>query len=266
MNQKNSLYENAKYYDIAFGYRNFKKDTDFLIKIFKKHIKKEPKSFLEIAAGPGRYVLEFARRNIVSSGLDLQKEMKLYTLDKANKENLQIDYYIGNMISYKTPKKFDFIGTFLNSLAYILKPQDLIAHLKTISKNLNSNGIYFLEFIHPKEFFESFHKSNEFLKTWQQKKGDITVDINWNDHINEFDYINFISKIDIEIKYKNKNKKGSIRDSHLQKVYTFCELQSLIESSKVFKIVDTFGDFDEKISLQNKKAWRMLLVLKAKAD
>ena len=53
------LYSFAKYYDIAFDFKNIKSECDFLEKIKKKFLSdSHSKSFIEFAAGPALHTIE----------------------------------------------------------------------------------------------------------------------------------------------------------------------------------------------------------------
>ena len=49
--QHERIYAAARYYDIAFAYRDFAEECDFLIRAAALHLGRDPSSVLELAAG-----------------------------------------------------------------------------------------------------------------------------------------------------------------------------------------------------------------------
>ena len=60
--QHERIYAAARYYDIAFAYRDFAEECDFLIRAAALHLGRDPSSVLELAAGPANHAIELARR------------------------------------------------------------------------------------------------------------------------------------------------------------------------------------------------------------
>lgn len=85
MSNKNhsKIYSSAKYYDIAFDYRDVKQECDFFEKIVLKFSPElNSKTFIEFAAGPALHSIEMAKRGWTSTSVDLSSEMKTYGLEK----------------------------------------------------------------------------------------------------------------------------------------------------------------------------------------
>ncbi len=73
----------AKYYDIAFDFKNVPKECLFLSDIFTKHLNRPLESFIEFGAGPALHCLEMAKWMPKVTAVDLSQEMTDYARHKA---------------------------------------------------------------------------------------------------------------------------------------------------------------------------------------
>ena len=89
----NQFYALAKYYDIAFNFKNVAEENQTLMDLFYQHNQYKPKSFLDIAAGPATNAIHMAKIGLRSYALDYSKEMVEYGLQKAKQENVQTEFY-----------------------------------------------------------------------------------------------------------------------------------------------------------------------------
>ena len=73
------VYDNPKYYEIAFSFRDIPKEVDFIEQIIAKESKIPVKSFLEIASGNSPHMKELCKRDYSYIGLELSKQMIEYS-------------------------------------------------------------------------------------------------------------------------------------------------------------------------------------------
>jgi ubiquinone/menaquinone biosynthesis C-methylase UbiE len=52
----------AQYYDLIYKNKNYKKECDYLEKIFRKFLNKKPKTILDLACGTGSHAIILAKR------------------------------------------------------------------------------------------------------------------------------------------------------------------------------------------------------------
>ena len=77
------VYERAEIYDIAFDFRDYEAQGNFLLQCHEELRGRPAKSWLELAAGPARHTLEMARRGLSCTALDLSPAMVHYGLKLA---------------------------------------------------------------------------------------------------------------------------------------------------------------------------------------
>jgi len=254
------FYRLAEYYDIAFDFRNVKKECDFIENIAQKLMKSLPKSFIELGCGPSYHVLEFAKRKLFSLGLDISNEMVEYSNDK--KENLSInaEFICNDMINFQIDHKIDVAAILMDSTSYLLDNSSFIKHLNCVADALNKNGIYILEMNHPRDVFNVGKSTGT---DWKMTRDDKTVHTIWGSDSDKFDPITQITNTTVRLTVTEETKViFELEDKSKQRCFTANEFKALVFASGRFKIVDFFGSLDVDIPFDNsKKAWRMVPVL-----
>lgn len=254
------FYSKSYIYDVAFRFKDIKSENDTLINVFQEINGRLPKSFLDIAAGPAANAIELVKRGIKSFAIDLSNEMVAYGKARARKDNVELTYLQADMCDFKLSEKVDLAAIFMASTGYILTNEDMIKHLRAVSDNLNPQGIYVLEMLHPRDVF-SIGKSTS--TTWEETDSDVKVSVQWGDEGDTFDPITQIKMVTAHLKYKTPTESGEIDEQSKQREYTYQEMKALIELSGTFDLVKMLGSWDIAIPFSNDhSAWRMILVLR----
>lgn len=77
------FYSFAKYYDIAFDFKDVPGECKFLESLFSKHSSGPLTSFIEFGAGPALHCMKMAKTLSKVTAVDLSEEMTIYTAKKA---------------------------------------------------------------------------------------------------------------------------------------------------------------------------------------
>src|SRR5262249_42520598 len=162
------LYSDVRAYDIAFADRDFVGDCDFLEYCLTEFGSvgartsgrlalpprtqpppAHPLSFLELAAGPARHAREIARRGWRSFMLDLSPDMLNYAQARAKGEGLEIEAICADMTDFDLEEPVALAATLLESLAHLTTNEQVICHLRAVSRNLLPGGIFVIQMAHP---------------------------------------------------------------------------------------------------------------------
>lgn len=258
----NQFYAKAKYYDIAFSFKNVSEENQTILDVFRKHNHVEPKSFLDIAAGPATNAIEMAHRGVKTFAIDYSEEMVAYGLASARSSGVEIRFEKADMRNFNLTDKVDLAAIFMDSTSYLITNDDVLSHLKCVANSLNKNGIYILEMSHPRDVF-SVGKSSS--TEWDSERDGTKVSIKWGDETDLFDPITQITNVTARLQFKSKNDSGEIVDHSLQRCFTFNEFDALVKASGCFEMVDMLGSFKPEIKFSNEKSsWRMIPVLRKK--
>ncbi|MCI0329458.1 MAG: class I SAM-dependent methyltransferase [candidate division Zixibacteria bacterium] len=255
------IYKNPRWYDIAFSFRNIKKECDFLTACVKKFSGRKLSSVVEMAAGPASHSIEFGRRGLTVYALDKSAEMLAYARQKAKTEKSRVHFLKKDMRRFWLPRKVDLALSMMDSLTYLLTDGEILTHLKTVAANLKPEGIFVLELIHPRDFFT---QKVSFGPVWKVARNGTKVVVNWGDFTDrQVDPLSQVVRVWADLVVEENGKKFHLRSLAPERMLTLSELKLLVRVSGVFKIVALLGDLDFRQKLDNsRRSSQMVAVLK----
>jgi SAM-dependent methyltransferase len=139
-----SLYDNPKYYEIAFSFRNIPSEVDVLEECFRRFSRIPVKSVLELGCGNCPHMEELVGRGYRYSGLDINERMLEYSRKKASHLSARPSLIQGNMVDFSLPAKVDFVYVLLGSLSVRSNPE-LMTHFSSVGGVLKEGGLYLLD-------------------------------------------------------------------------------------------------------------------------
>lgn len=186
-----TIYSMPPLYDLAFGYRSYEDEVDFLIYVHDKfsnnldgeveNAKKDDRNFanvkslriLELAAGPARHSIaaltEYPPSAVNSVvALDRSTAMVKYGSENADhdlgdKRRSDFTYLCGDMRDIKTSLKrenpeheselFDTTWLLLGSMQHLLTNDDILACFFSVGSVMRDGGTVVIELPHPRETF-----------------------------------------------------------------------------------------------------------------
>ena len=181
----NSIYSMPPLYDLAFGYRNYEEEVDFLLRMHSKHSSTNSGGsgmrLLELAAGPARHSLSALSchpKTIVHSvmALDSSSNMVEYGIKNANVDlgngggrRDDFVYVCGDMrqvcdycptttiLAIKSNDEstsFDGVWLLLGSMQHLLTNDDVISLFTSLHSVIKDDATIVIELPHPREVFK----------------------------------------------------------------------------------------------------------------
>ncbi len=98
-----NVYRFPNYYEIAFSFRDPRKDMDFLEEAIAEFSKVRVRSVLELASGLSPYLGEWHRRGYRYFGLDLSTAMIAAARKKAREDGIPLRVFRRNMNLFRLP-------------------------------------------------------------------------------------------------------------------------------------------------------------------
>jgi len=261
----NKLYLHPRYYDIAFNFRDLKKEYNFLTGLYKKINGCLPNSIADIACGPAYHAIHFSNKKHIkhSYGLDLSEQMVRYAREKNEEEGGSAEILQGDMINFTLPHKVDLALCMIASIHMLTTNEELLGHLDSVARNLNPGGIYVIELQHPRDNFE---EQQDDTNIWDMESNGTKVFVQWGTEDDPFDPITQVHKTKVTMQVVEKGKKRRtyvFTDPY--RIIPFQEFMLLIRCSNKFNYVGSYGKFDLRKKMDNSEAsWRMIAVLQKK--
>lgn len=229
------LYDNPFYYDVAFSFRDIRKEVDFFEQCIKKFSKVKVKKVLDVGCGPSPYMLELAERGYTFTGLDLSKAMLEYSLEKARKAGIKIKTIHTDMRSFKSKEMFDFAFCMLGSIA-IESNRDFLSHLNSVSSCLEKGSLYLIDSA------VQFNWTQLGRESWTIIKNGLAVNVTW-----EAVPINYIEQKIIDrtiVEVIEKEKTAILKTEKIDKIIFPQEFLELINKNGRFEFLGGYNNFD----------------------
>lgn len=253
--QRADAYSRPELYDIAFAFRNYRREVGVMLSWFKGANGDHPRGVLELGAGPARHALEFARRDIAAWALDLSPAMVRYARGLARKQGRKLRVVRGDMRAFKLGRKFDLALLMMASDQHLLTEGDFVRHLRCVGRQLNPGGIYIIESAYP----EKPGARRRVVSDWTQKRSGMSVTVSWG-HPND-PWTGKVRNVSVSYSVKRGGRVHSWLDSTRLRQWTPAEFRKLLRKAGVFDLVQTYGAF-EREPVPDKKAWRLIYVMR----
>lgn len=290
------IYSRPALYDLAFGYRNYEEEVQFLLDAHDKYCKGEKNTrgeqmnILELAAGPARHSISALRNHPDSiascTAVDISQEMIEYSNEVADEElgdpgyggiRDRFHYVKGDMRSIATeiePVSHDSVWILLGSMQHLTTNDDVISCFNSANRSLRQSGTLIIELPHPRETFtmvECTRNSWEIPLEDESGKEYGELKVIWGDDDDVFDPIrqvrDFTVAMDLTI---DDESAASVDSSDLQSVkevvpmrlFTYQEIDALGRLCG-FKVEGLYGALSDEVDINNEdQAFRLVCVLK----
>ncbi|NMC51630.1 class I SAM-dependent methyltransferase [Candidatus Kuenenbacteria bacterium] len=252
---ESKIYNNPLYYDIAFDFRDIKKQVNLFEEFIKKYSKIKVKKVLDIACGPAGQLLEFARRGYKAVGLDSSAAMLGYLGAKEKQGKIKIKKVQKDMANFKLKERADFAYILMGSIIYLKNNNDFLKHLNSVSASLNKGGLYLIENMPLDWDNKEFYKP----QTWTMKKDGITVMTAYQIGVKDTLKQTILQTIKLNI--NDHGKKTEFVDQDELKLIFPQELISLVRLNGTFEFLGWF-ERDRIAELGKAKASNIVLLRK----
>ena len=132
--------ELAKYYDLIYSWKDYKKEANQINKLINKYKKSDENELLDVGCGTGKH-LHYFKDKFSCTGIDLNEEI----IDIAKTNVSDVIFVQGDMIDFDLKKTFDVIFCLFSSIGYVKTYDNLEKTIVNFSKHLKSGGVVIIE-------------------------------------------------------------------------------------------------------------------------
>jgi SAM-dependent methyltransferase len=134
-------YTAPRLYEIAFD-MNRKGEVDFLAHCFKRYARRPVRRVLDIACGTGPHLVRLAERGYRMTGLDLSRRNIEFLGERLADKGLSGELVVGDMTDFRLAQPVDAAICMQDSQGHLLTNAQLLAHLRSVARNLRRGGVY----------------------------------------------------------------------------------------------------------------------------
>jgi SAM-dependent methyltransferase len=265
-----AVYTEPFLYDLAFGYRDFAAEIDFLRMAHAKHGEGRTRALLDLAAGPGRHAIAGCRAGLSVIALDKEPSMAAYATDLAKREGVDYRYHVADITDFAIDKPSDIACLLLGSMAHLLKQRQVLDLFDCVADAVRPGGVFVLELPHPSELFGRADLS---LGAWEAPgpNGELLL-VEWGRPGDRFDALSQITWYTVGLVLRDGATEPVWTRREFvvpQRRFTLPELQALMAINGRFGLVGAYGALDLDVPIhddEDGEAHRMVLVLKRLPD
>jgi len=253
------IYEMPEVYDIAFGYRDIRREVEVLLGWHRRVPGAPPLvRALEVASGPARHALELARRGIAVTALDQSAAMSAFSRSLADEAGLALDVQTTSMEHFEIAAPVELAFSMLDSTGHLLDLEALLSHLAAVRQALRPGGIYVMEMAHPADFMTTRPRT---VTRWMQRRGSTEVRIVWGAEGDTFDPTTQQGLATVLMRITDTHGIHTVVDQVPYRRWTATEVEAAARLAGMVGVA-WFGALDEDTPFSNDSdAWRMIPIL-----
>ena len=219
----------SKYYDLLYKDKNYKEESDYIIKTIEKFSPKT-KTILELGSGSGSHAEFLCQSGFQVTGIERSEEM----VDEVIKKSINnFSAITGDIVTTELSKKFDTVISLFHVISYLTSNEDLLQCFKKTHNHLNNNGIFIFDVWYSPAVYHQ--KPETRIKRLENKNIEVIriaePEILFNKNVVNVNY-------QILIKDKNNNKMETINELHPMRHFSIPEIKLLAKLSN-FELIHT---------------------------
>jgi len=227
-----NLYDYPRYYDLVFG-ADWKREFQFLRKVFQHVVSGAVRRVFEPACGTGRLLVRMARSGYDAIGLDLNPHAVAFCNQRLARYGLPPAAQVGDMADFALPRPADAAYNMINSFRHLLTESQAASHLECMAKAVRPGGVYVLGLhLTPTEGTPLDEES------WQARRGRLHV----RTHLKTFE-LNLRrrrERCQMTMDIHTPRQTFQIVDELVFRTYTWPQLSRLLASVPAWQLLGTY--------------------------
>lgn len=213
----------------------------------KRHLPADTKRILELACGTGALACDFAREGYDVTALDLSEDMLSVASERAEEENVDVQFVQGDMMDLSEVGTYEAITCFSDSLCYMPDRESVQQVFDSVYQALEEGGTFIFD-VHSifqiDEVFPEYsyhYQTDDFAFLWESYEGEKKHSI---EHALTF----FVKEHEDDEKFVRHD------ELHQERTYTMENYYTMLESANFYNI-EIFADFTDDKPTENTTRW-----------
>ena len=140
-----SIYERFAYFYAKGPYPQYSERMAKLLPAVLERFDAPPQTILDIACGEGTFAVAMAKKGLQVTGVDLSPQMLQYARERAEQENVKVEFLLQDMRSLPFEERFDLVTCWFDSLNYLLELEDLRKTFAGVYRALKKAGLFIFD-------------------------------------------------------------------------------------------------------------------------
>lgn len=137
--------EYAKYYDLIYQDKDYKKEADYVDSLIKRYSRKRNKTLLDVGCGTGGHAAWFVKKGYRVVGVDRSPEMISLAKEKLS-ENNRAEFKVFDATKFSLPEQFDITVSLFHVMSYLIDNKRFLDSLANIHHQLKKDGLFIFDF------------------------------------------------------------------------------------------------------------------------
>ncbi len=140
-----SIYEEFAYFYTKGLYPQYSEKMAELLPAVLERFAAGPRALLDLACGEGTFSVIMAKKGFQVTGIDLSPQMLQFARERAEKENVNVEFLVQDIRSLLFEERFDLVTCWYDSLNYLLQLEDLEKTFNGVYRALKRGGLFIFD-------------------------------------------------------------------------------------------------------------------------
>jgi ubiquinone/menaquinone biosynthesis C-methylase UbiE len=254
------VYNEVTAYEVAFSFRDVPHEVDTLVDWFERDGLGSLTSVIELAAGPADHALEFARRGVTATALDLNAAMCRRAEERRDAEQLTMRVICADMSNFDFEGKADLALLMMASASHLLSLDSMLGMLASTARAVREGGLLVMEMSHPADFLTPDPRADV---EWEMQRDDMAVKFRWGTPDDDLDPVSQVRQTTVTVVTSRSGQAPILHETVVpQRLWSATEVDAAVRLSREWEVRSWYGDMSRDIDITDGAAWRMIPVLR----
>jgi len=245
-------------YDLGFSF-DTAEELAFFCELFRRHRAAPTTSLLDLACGPGRFLLRQARAGWRVVGVDASAEMIAHCRERARTAGLAVELHRADMTSHRVSPPCDVALCGRDSINYLLEDGALEQHFAAVAASLAPDGLYVID----TSLFPPGRYRGQRRWTWSDPTPQGTLQVRYRIlRPPTADERCYEEQLEVRLEPESGPPRRLIQRA-VKRAIAAGELEAVAAATGVFTVVERYADLDTDATLRRAaRPDRLILVLR----
>lgn len=182
-----------------------------------------PQAILDLACGEGTFAVAMGKKGFRVTGVDRSSQMLKLARERAERENVEVEFLLQDMRSLLFEEKFDLVSCWYDSLNYLLELKDLKNTFSGVHRALRRDG----------HFIFDMNTIYGLAVKWQRHPCLVQQDTSdiFEVHRHDYDFERNVATVKITGFVKEGQRWSRIDEEHNERGYSLNEIRECLNES-----------------------------------